>query len=125
MNITISISDKDRSRIEKEVERKVSLSLLRNIKREAPVDTGRLRSSYEYFEEGDNIGVRSDAPHASIMEYGSVPFTPPLAPLKEWGSRVFGDPKVGAAVWGKIRKEGVSPQPHVRPAIDELKARNR
>lgn len=51
------------------------------------VDTGELRSSVDTTFVDDGAIVTVDAPHAGILEYGTRPFTPPLAPLVEWVKR--------------------------------------
>lgn len=51
------------------------------------VDTGELRSSVDATFVDDGAIVTVDAPHAGIIEYGTRPFTPPLAPLVEWVKR--------------------------------------
>lgn len=48
------------------------------------VDTGELRRSVstEFIPDGAVVAV--NAPHAPMLEYGTRPFAPPLAPLIEW-----------------------------------------
>ena len=51
------------------------------------VDTRTLRGSVstEFVSGGAIVSV--DAPHAPMIEYGTRPFFPPVAPLVEWAKR--------------------------------------
>lgn len=53
----------------------------------APVDIGTLKGSVHVEETTDGPRVVVDAPHAAVMELGSRPHTPPLAPLVAWVKR--------------------------------------
>ena len=48
------------------------------------VDTGGLRNSVERRDFADGAEVYMGSPHAAIIEEGTRPFTPPLAPLIAW-----------------------------------------
>lgn len=89
-----------------------------------PVDRGKLlQSGFPPREAPDgSIQWGYTAKHAKPIEEGTLPFTPPLQPLLDWGRRV-GAP--GAAVWQKIRKEGIDAQPYVQPGVDAMKAKLR
>lgn len=51
------------------------------------VDTGELRKSVDSTFVPDGAIVSVDAPHAPFLEYGTRPFSPPIAPLMEWAKR--------------------------------------
>lgn len=54
----------------------------------APVDVGTLKSSIRARRTGAKESeIIADAPHSGIVEVGSRPHTPPLAPLIEWVKR--------------------------------------
>lgn len=118
----MQINRQDLRRLEVAAEEKAAFQLLRKIKRKAPVDKGQLRAQYTIVKgtPGSGTKIVNTTPHALPIEYGTVPFTPPLRPLKDWGVRVLGSEQAGVNVWHKIRKKGIRPQPHVRPAITEL-----
>lgn len=92
-----------------------------------PVDRGTLLQSGfppQTTREGAvEWGYR--AAHAVPMEEDTAPFTPPLQPLLDWGRRVLGSEGAGAAVWQKIRREGIDAQPYVGPGIDAQNAKLR
>ena len=116
-------TEQGRQKLSDLVERKC-IKVVNEAKRNAPVDRGGLRSSLRYnisFREDLPVGVvGSNLPYARALEFGTRPFTPPLKPLMEWGERVLGDESAGAAVWQKIRQNGISPQPFLIPAIDKV-----
>lgn len=109
-----------------------------------PEDRSTLRMSISEPEKTTEGVWRysAQADHAAAIEKGTDPFTPPLRPLLEWGDRVF-SPDVtadeimaeveeygihegifrhpGAAVWGKIRGEGIDAQPYMQPGADAAK----
>lgn len=89
-----------------------------------PVDRGELlRSGVPPQREADGSYVWGyTADHARPMEFGTAAFTPPIEPLLRWGRRVLGSRGAGAAVWHKIRREGIDAQPYVRPGADAMKA---
>jgi hypothetical protein len=58
------------------------------VARAAPVDVGGLRASIRAERASPSRSeVIADAPHASSVEVGSRPHTPPLAPLIDWVRR--------------------------------------
>lgn len=65
------------------------------------------------------------ARYAAAIERGTRPFTPPLDPLLAWGRRVLGSESAGAAVWHKIRREGIDAQPFVEPGVQAMVAKLR
>lgn len=83
-----------------------------------PVDrSNMIDNSFSPTRDGDTVryGTRN-IPYAEAQDEGTPPFTPPIKPLLEWGERVAGDRGVGAAVWQKIRKEGIEPKHFSRAA---------
>lgn len=62
------------------------------------------------------------ANHALPMEYGTVPFHPPIQPLLEWSERKTGDKSLGFYVaLHKIPTEGIDAQPYARPGAEATK----
>ncbi len=58
----------------------------------SPVDTGQYASSWDMTVEEKSAILGNYAPHASIIEFGARPFTPPIGPLLAWAKRVLQDP---------------------------------
>lgn len=87
-----------------------------------PQDRGTLRQSAlePQVHNGDIIWGYTQ-PYADDVEFGTQPYTPPLEDLEAWGERVQGSKEFGRKVWAKIREEGQSAQPYVRPGIDRQK----
>jgi len=83
---------------------------------EAPEDRGQLRrSGFPPEQRGENtVAFGYTAPYAAAQEFGTDPFTPPIKPLLEWGERVAGSEDFGAAVWHKIREEGIDEKRYMR-----------
>ena len=88
------------------------------------VDSGRLRNSVEvnlFTRE-----IRVTAPHAGILEKGTRPFWPPLAPLLTWVVRKgLADDEdeayaVAKAVQAKIAKEGIAPRHYFAKAMKKV-----
>lgn len=110
---------------------------------EVPFDRGTLKGSANAPEwRGNDLVFSYTADHARPMEEGTGPFTPPLEPLLRWGDRVFSPDRSadevledldengwhpgifqhpGAAVWSKIRSEGISAQPYLAPAAERMR----
>jgi len=82
----------------------------------APEDNGQLRrSGFAPEKRGeDTVAFGYTAPYAAAQEFGTDPFTPPIQPLLEWGERVAGSEDFGAAVWHKIREEGIDEKRYMR-----------
>jgi hypothetical protein len=79
------------------------------------VDRGALRNSVVYRPVSDGSVVSVDAPHAAIIEHGTRPFWPPLAPLVAWVRRKgFADARgayaIARAVQRKIARDGIAPR---------------
>jgi len=109
-----------------------------------PHDSGTLQDSgFPPEWRRDKLVFGYTAKHAEPMEKGTQPFTPPLEPLLRWGDRVFSPDRSadevladlnengwhpgifahpGAAVWSKIRAEGIPAQPYLSPAADRMEA---
>ena len=109
---------------------------------EVPHERGTLQDSgFPPEWRGDDIVFGYTARHAEPMEDGTKPYTPPLEPLLRWADRVFSPDRnadevledldengwhpgifahPGAAVWSKIRSEGINAQPYLSPAADRM-----
>jgi len=86
----------------------------------APADTTELREKIQLEEKNpNNYVLNSNARHSEPIEYGSKPFWAPIAPLKEWANRKFGEEDIGYAVQKKIAKKGITAHPFMRPALDK------
>lgn len=55
----------------------------------SPVDTGLFAQSWNLEVTEQSAILGNFAPHAPIIEFGTRPFTPPLAPLLSWAKRVL------------------------------------
>lgn len=90
------------------------------------VDTRTLRGSVDTQFVPDGAIVTVDAPHAPMMEYGTRPFRPPLAPLVEWAQRkgfatTPGEARgVAYAIAGKIAREGIAPRGYFEKAWNRM-----
>jgi len=71
--------------------RNAVLIVLRDVKINSPVDTGRLRSSItpEVFADGDDVVgvVGSNVEYAKWQEFGTRPHWPPPGALQPWARR--------------------------------------
>jgi len=86
-----------------------------------PEDRGQLKQeALEPTVRGDTIvyGVGGGLPYAMAQEFGTAPYTPPITPLLEWGERQLGSRDAGAAVWQKIREEGIDEKSFLRDSLD-------
>jgi len=123
--MNININRRGRESIQKALLRK-AIELQGEITPLVPVDRGGLRGSVNIEQIDWNlVKVGTNLAYAKAIEYGTPPFTPPLQPLKDWGRRVLGSEKAGVAVWNKIRKQGINPQPFFRPGINKFISKNR
>jgi hypothetical protein len=59
----------------------------------SPVDTGLYAASWDFTVEERSVIIGNYAPYAGIIEYGTRPFTPPIAPLLQWAKRVLSGSK--------------------------------
>lgn len=58
-----------------------------NVKKETPVDTGRLRASITHKVEPFRAIVGTNVSYAPHVEFGTRPHFPPLAALQPWARR--------------------------------------
>ena len=58
-----------------------------NVKKETPVDTGRLRASITHKVEPFRAVVGTNVAYAPHVEFGTRPHWPPLAALQPWARR--------------------------------------
>lgn len=88
------------------------------------VDRGMLVQSVMLIFSPKGAIVRVDAPYAPMMEYGTRPFMPPLAPLLEWAKRKgFEDPEaIARAVRWKFKRRGMAPKRFFAAAVAQWKA---
>lgn len=86
----------------------------------SPVDQGFYAASWDFTVNEQSAILGNYAPHASIIEDGARPFTPPMAPLLAWAKRVLKDssqpPNYSDRVWAlakgtqkKIAAQGLKP----------------
>lgn len=111
-------------RSQKEVRKAVSRGLQKSISdlvAASPVDTGLYSASWDFRIDEKQAIIGNHAPYAGIIEYGTRPFTPPLAPLLRWAKRVLQDPsqppdfspevwKLARATQKKIQQHGMVPR---------------
>jgi hypothetical protein len=97
----------------------------------SPVDTGLYAASWDFTVEEEAVILVNYAPYAGIIENGTRPFTPPIAPLLAWAKRVLKsgsqppdyEPKVWALAKGtqnKIAQYGMKPQHIMENAIPKI-----
>jgi len=102
-----------------------------NIIKNSPVDTGLFSQSWDLVQTETSMLLGNYAPHASIIEYGARPFTPPIGPLLAWAKRVLQDPsqppEYSSDVWGlakgtqkKISELGMQPKGVMEKAIPKI-----
>ena len=117
------ITDSGKEKIQQALLKK-GLELEAEWKSRVPVYTGRYRQSISTETVGDlAVVVGTNIPYAEALEYGGDPGTwPPVDELKTWVDRVISPDedrfdKVTFLVGRKIFREGIRPQPSLRPAI--------
>jgi HK97 gp10 family phage protein len=112
--------------------RRATALVTESAKRNAPVDTGRIRASItpELRVSGVNVlgVVGTNVKYAAAVELGSKPHWMPKAPLRQWVSRVL--KKRGAElesvtylIQRKIAMKGTKAKPYLQPAFDANKER--
>ena len=112
--------------------RRATALVTEQARRNAPVDTGRLRASItpELRVSGVNVlgVVGTNVKYAAAVELGSKPHWMPKAPLRQWVSRVLR--KKGAElesvtflIQRKIARKGTKAKPYLQPAFEANKAR--
>lgn len=94
--------------------------------RKAPKDTSLLRQSAHAEQVAGGAAIILDAPYSAIVDLGSRPHTPPLAPLVEWVMRRLdlSDEKeamgVARSIQMHIAQHGTKPTFFVRDSVPEL-----
>jgi hypothetical protein len=91
-------------------------------------DTGGLLGSGELIKTKNGYLISYSAPYAMYVEFGTHPHMPPVEPLQRWARRKLGlsteeAQSVGWAIAMNIKKNGTEPQPFLRPAIQEARAK--
>lgn len=118
----------------KEIRMATKIGILRsmnNLVEKSPVDTGEYASSWDFSEQEKSMILYNHAPHASVIEYGARPFTPPIGPLLAWAKRVLKDgsqpPNYSDEVWAlakgtqkKIQQNGMKPRHVLEKALPDI-----
>jgi phage gpG-like protein len=104
--------------------RDATLMVTRDAKKNAPVDTGRLRASItpEVIDVGETIRgvVGSNVSYAPYVELGTRPHWPPIAALEVWARRHG----VSAFLVARaISRRGTKPVEYLQRAFDANKGR--
>lgn len=55
----------------------------------SPVDTGLYAQSWDMSVEETAVILGNYAPYAGVIEYGTMPYKPPIGPLLQWAKRVL------------------------------------
>jgi len=106
--------------------------VLRESRKNAPVNRGLLRSSLAMEVRATAREVQgvvgSPVKYAPHMEYGTKPFTPPLQPLVRWVELKFGKRGqdailVAKGVQRKIARRGLKPRRYLRSAVEDNKSK--
>lgn len=92
-------------------------------KKEAPVDTGTLRSSIQttFRKNGMEAEIGSDKAYAPFIEFGTSPHFPPPSALEAWAERHGFERGFAFAIAKKISEKGTRPQPFLIPAFEKEK----
>jgi HK97 gp10 family phage protein len=101
-------------------------------KENAPVDTGRLRSSItsrvgQDIRSDPSVFIGSNLLYAPYVEFGTKPHWPPLSAMQPWAKRHgFPAGRRGAFLVARaISRRGTRPQPFLVPALKSNAARIR
>ena len=101
-----------------------TLLVMRDARIDAPVDTGRLRSSItpEVASMGKEVVgiVGSNVAHAPMMELGAKPHFPPISALEVWARRHHADPYLVARA---IARKGLAARKFLQNAFEKNKTR--
>ena len=126
----VKLTRNGKEKIRKKLYR-VGLRLNRLVKQKltenGTVSSGVLRNSYEVNVSGDfRVSVGSPLKYARYVEFGTGPRDkyPPKQAIKDWVKRELNPENLESATWAvmtKIKEEGTDAQPHLRPAIDQLR----
>lgn len=121
----------------------VERGLLRSLPiliKDSPIDTGQYAASWQVQRVSEeSVVLLNSAPHASVVEYGARPFTPPIGPLLAWAKRMLQDPQtpddptnpndyskevrsLAFAVQAKIAREGIAPKHTVEKNMEAILA---
>lgn len=107
---------------------KAALLVVRSARKNAPVDTGRLRASIvPEIRVRDNLImgiVGSNVKYAPYQEMGTSAFTPPMSALMRWAMRkeqgnVTAARGLAGGAWIAIRKRGIKAKEFIQKAIAE------
>jgi len=115
---------------------KINQALLRKglvlesiLKKNSPVFTGQYKNlwSAELVEDGKVQVVNPQGEKGRALEFGGGEGVfPPVDELKKWVRRKIAPEDVDSTTYligRKIEREGIEPQPHIRPSIREFKRR--
>lgn len=122
MKLTITNEEEARKEIEEKIEEiknKTAMYMEAQAKLKAPVKTGMLRASIHGGVEGNYIYVASATPYDVYVEYGSTPHE--IKPKRRKALAFKKDGK--EVIVKKVRHPGARPQPFLRPAANEGKAK--
>ncbi len=123
------------SKAKKEIGQKVddfikdlAIDLSNEMKREAPVNTGRLRNSIQVQKHGDGYIVGPQVNYAGDVQFGTDPHHVDLEKLEFWVRRKFNmsEPGSWAAAQGvqdSIEEDGTEANPFISRAIENLEDR--
>ena len=103
----------------------IARDLINFIKIEAPVDTGRLRQSFQIIAIDDStIYVGSNLNYAAKVYLGAEPHKPDFQSILNWTRRKLkADRGAAYAISKTIEKKGTKPNPYMDRAIDRLRAK--
>lgn len=103
----------------------VARDLINYIKLEAPVDTGRLRQSFQILGVNQDKGllyVGTNLNYAAHVHFGAPPHKPHWESLLKWTRRKLGADKTRAAeIFNKIESFGTDANPYMDRAIERLR----
>lgn len=117
LNKLIKLGNKFPATAEKHINLAISRSLVRILgeeKQEAPVFTGNLRDNWKLHVGRFTGYLRSNAPYANAIEYGSRPHFVSAQTLKPWALKKGLNPW---AVSRSIAKKGTKPNPFFKRSI--------
>jgi HK97 gp10 family phage protein len=108
--------------------RKATLIVMRDARKNAPVDRGRLRASItpEVVTQANVVQgiVGSNVVYAPFVELGTRPHTPPWTPIFEWAMRKLKGDRSGAralaaSVRASIRARGTIAKRYLERALED------
>ncbi len=136
--LSFNVSMPDIDSVEKDAYKKLQVVLQKSMFKmeelaikKAPHDRGFLRQNISLSPRNlsNRYVLKSNAPYSEDLEYGNTPRFVKLDVLQEWALRknIVNDE---ARAWvfakyvqEKIAREGVNPQPFMRPAFHEVKTK--